>query len=82
MKDQLKYLEEENGKMIAFKISPKIESLNGLGRPQNLKGLHGTLQLLQGSHLDNFQPKILKLNWVAFHSVKFQLKCLDFQSNQ
>ena len=42
MKDQLyfrvftinrkKYLEEENGKMIALQISPKIESLYGLGR--------------------------------------------------
>ena len=40
MKDQLdlsllqeqKYLEEENGKMVAFQITPKIESLYGLGR--------------------------------------------------
>ena len=42
MKDQLyfrvfttsskKYLEEENGKMVALQISPKIESLYGLGR--------------------------------------------------
>ena len=27
-----KYLEEENGKMVALQISPKIESLHGLGR--------------------------------------------------
>ena len=27
-----KYFEEENGKMIALQISPKIESLYGLGR--------------------------------------------------
>ena len=27
-----KYLEEENGKMIALQMSPKIESLYGLGR--------------------------------------------------
>ena len=27
-----KYLEEENGKMVALQISPKIESLYGLGR--------------------------------------------------
>lgn len=27
-----KYLDEENGKMAAFQISPKIESLYGLGR--------------------------------------------------
>ena len=27
-----KHLEEENGKMVALQISPKIESLYGLGR--------------------------------------------------
>ena len=27
-----KYLEEENGKMVALQLSPKIESLYGLGR--------------------------------------------------
>ena len=31
-KQEWKYLEEENGKMIALQISPKIESLYGLGR--------------------------------------------------
>ena len=31
LKQEWKYLEEENGKMIAFQISPKIESLYGLG---------------------------------------------------
>ena len=29
---ELKYLEEENGKMVALQMSPKIESLYGLGR--------------------------------------------------
>ena len=29
---EYKYLEEENGKLIALQISPKIESLYGLGR--------------------------------------------------
>ena len=29
---EYKYLEEENGKMVALKIPPKIESLYGLGR--------------------------------------------------
>ena len=47
MKDQLnlslnqeqKYLEEENGRMVALQISPKIESLYGLGRQATkLKG--------------------------------------------
>ena len=51
-------------------------------RLQNYKSLYGTLQLLQGSHLDNFSPKTLKLGWVAFYSLPFQLKCLDFQSNR
>ena len=32
--------------------------------------------------MNNFLLKTLKLGWVAFHSVTFQLKCLDFQSNQ
>ena len=56
--------------------------MDWVDRPKTCKGLYGILQLLQGSHLDNFPLKTLKLNWVAFHSVTFQLKCLDFQSNQ
>ena len=31
--------------------------------------------------MNNFLLETLKLGWVAFHSVIFQLKCLDFQSN-
>ena len=69
--------------MIAFQISFKIESLYGLGRQaKKFKGLYGILQLLQGSHLDNCLLKTLKLDWVVFHSVTFQLRCLDFQSDQ
>ena len=49
--------------------------------PQNYKGLYGILQLLKGSHLDDFPLKALNIGWVAFHSVTFQLKCLDFQSS-
>ena len=56
--------------------------MDWIDRPQNYMGLHGILQLLQGSHLDNYPLKTLKLDWMAFHSVTFQLKCLDFQSNQ
>ena len=41
--------------------------------------MYGILQLLQGPHLNNFP---LNLGWVAFHSVAFQLKCLDFLSIQ
>ena len=40
--------------------------------PKNYKGLHGILQLLQGSHLDNFPQKTLKIGRVAFHLLKFQ----------
>ena len=56
--------------------------MDWVDRPQNYKDLYGILQLLQGSHWDNFPLKTLTLGWVAFHSVTFQLKCLDFQSNQ
>ena len=56
--------------------------MDWVDRPQNYKGLYGILQLLQGSHLDNFLLKTPKLGWVAFHSLPFQLKCLDFQSNR
>ena len=46
-----------------------IAKIEFVDRPQNLKGLYGILQLLQGSHLDNFLLKALNLDWVAFHSV-------------
>ena len=41
---------------------------------QNCKGLYGILQLLQGSHLDNFPLKTFKLGWVAFHSLTFRVE--------
>ena len=56
--------------------------MDWIERSQNYKGLYGIFQLLQGSHLDNFKLKTLKHVWIAFHSLTFQLKCLDFQSNQ
>ena len=56
--------------------------MDWVDKPQNYKDLYGILQLLKLSHLNNFPLKTLKLGWVAFHSVTFQLKCLDFQSNQ
>ena len=56
--------------------------MDWVDRRQNYKGLYGILQFLQGSHLDNFTLKTLKLGWLAFHFLTFQLKCLDFQSNQ
>ena len=56
--------------------------MDWVDRPRNYKDLYGILQLLQGSHFDNFLLRTLKLGWVAFHSLAFQLKCLDFKSNQ
>ena len=56
--------------------------MDWVDRPQIVKGLYGIFQLLQGSHLDNCPLKTLKLDWVTFHSVTVQLKCVDFQSNQ
>ena len=56
--------------------------MDWVDKPQNYKDLYRILQTLRGSHLNNFPRKTLKLGWVAFHSVTFQLKCLDFQSNQ
>ena len=55
--------------------------MDWVDRPQIFKGLYGILQLLQGSHLDNFLLKVT-FDWVAFHSINFQLNCLDFQSDQ
>ena len=40
--------------------------------PKTYKGLYGILQLLQGSHLDNFPQKTVKLGRAAFHPLKFQ----------
>ena len=51
--------------------------MDWVDRPQNYKRLYEILQLLQGSHLD-FPLKTLKLGWVAFNSLKCQLKCLVF----
>ena len=56
--------------------------MNWVDRPQNYKGLYGILQLLQGSHLDNFPLKTLKLSCITFHSLTFRLICLEFQCNQ
>ena len=46
--------------------------MDWVDRPKNHMGLYGILQLLQGSHLDNFPLKTLKLGWVAFYSLTFQ----------
>ena len=43
--------------------------MDWVDKPQNYKDLYGILQLLQGSHLDNFVLKTLKLSWVAFHNI-------------
>ena len=54
--------------------------MDWVDKPQNYKGLYGILQLLQGSHLNKFPLKSLKLGWVAFHSVALPLRCLDFHA--
>ena len=56
--------------------------MDWVDKPQNYKGLYGILQLLQGSHLNNFPLKALKLGWIAYHSIEFRWKCLDLPSNQ
>ena len=56
--------------------------MDWVDKPQNYKDLYEILQTLRGSHLNYFPQNTLKLGWVACHSVTFQLKCLDFQSNQ
>ena len=60
-----KYLEEENGKMVALQLTPKQRvCMDWVDKPKNYKDLYGILQLLRGSHLDNFPLKTLKLGWV------------------
>ena len=45
-----------------FKYHPECRvCMDWVGWPQNYKGLYGILQPLQGSHLDNFPLKTLKL---------------------
>ena len=46
--------------------------VHSIRRPKTYKGLYGILQLLQGSHLDNFPQKTLKLGRVAIHSLTCQ----------
>ena len=43
--------------------------MDWVDRPKNYKGLYG---ILQGSHLDNFPQKTLKLGRLAIHSLTFQ----------
>ena len=45
--------------------------MDWVDKPQNYKDLYGILQLLRGSHLNNFLLKTLKLGKAAIHSVKF-----------
>ena len=46
--------------------------MDWVDRPKNYEDLYGILQLLQGSHLDNFPQKTLKRGRVAFHSLTVQ----------
>ena len=58
--------------MVALQISPKIESLYGLGRQI------WNFATFASSHLDNFPQKTLKLGRVAFHSLTFQFDVYIF----
>ena len=42
--------------------------MDWVDRPKNYKGLYGILQLLQGSHLDNFPQKTLMMMIMLFIS--------------
>lgn len=56
-------------KWYLFKRHPKYRvCMDWVDRPKNYKGLYGIFQLLQGSHLEHFLLKTLKLGVVAFHS--------------
>ena len=46
--------------------------MDQVDKSQNYKDLYGILLSLQGSHLNNFLRKTLKLGWVVFHSLTFQ----------
>ena len=92
MKDQLisrvltKSISNQSRKMeklqlFKYHLKQRV-SMDWVDKPPNYKDLYGILQILRGSHLNNFPRKFLKLGWVALHSVTFQLKCLDFLSNQ
>ena len=52
--------------------------MDWVDKPQNYKDLYGTLQLLRGSHLDNFPRKTLKLGWVAPGSFSFSNEMFRF----
>ena len=71
----------EKWQLFKYHLKQRFCMDHGVDKPHNY-GLYGILQLLQGSHLHNFPLKTLKLGQIAFHSLTFQLKCLDFQSNQ
>lgn len=51
--------------------------MDWVDRPQNYKAVDGILQPLQSSHVVNFPLTTLKLGWITFHSIKFQLKCFE-----
>ena len=71
--------------MVVLQISSKIESWYGLDRQATkLYGFAWNFATSARLPFGQFSSllKTLKLGWVAFHSLPFQLKCLDFQSNR
>ena len=65
-----KYLEEENGKMVALQISPKIEFVwIGQTGQKIIRVCMEFCNFCKVPHLDNLPQKTLKLGRVAFHSL-------------
>ena len=66
--------------MIALQISPKIQSLYGFRKFRGFVWNFATFARLPFGQFstENSQSP----DWVAFHSVIFQLECLDFRCNQ
>ena len=63
--------------MIALQVSPKIESLYGLGRQATkLYGFVWNITAFGRHPFGQFSGlKTLKLGWVAFHLITFPLEC-------
>ena len=59
----------QNGSSSNIPQNGEFVCMDWVERPHNYKGLYGYLQLLQGSHLENFPLKTLKIGCVAFHSL-------------
>ena len=70
------YLEEDNGKMIALQILPKIESLYGLGgQSTKFQGFVWNFATFSRLPFGQLSTENSQTWWVAFHTITFQMKC-------